>query len=100
MKQTIYAGHVRSHYVPKNKLQEAVSNYLDTLDGKAFTHKEFKYIRRKIDYEVEYLNKQHPRATPINISWHKVEEPTGKAIHFIHGIQAIDFCFITGELDL
>ena len=100
MKQTIYTGHVRSHYVPKNKLQEAVSNYLDTLDGKAFAIDQYLHKRFEIADKIAELNKQHPRAMPINISWHKVVEPTGKAIFYLHGIQAIDFCFITGELEL
>ena len=99
MKQTIYTGHVRSHYVPKNKLQEAVSNYLDTLDGKAFTKEQYLRKRVEIGVTINELNKQHPRATPVKIDWYVSKQPTGKAIHFIHGIQAIDFCFITGELD-
>lgn len=100
MKQKIYVAHVRGHYVAKNKLQQAVSDYLDTLDGKAFTKEQYKEKRREIDAKIKELNVVHKRSKPVDHSWHTVTEANGKQMIFLHYVQAIDFVFISGKLEL
>ena len=100
MKQKIYVAHVRGHYVAKNKLQQAVSDYLDTLDGKAFTQDQYLQKRREIDAKIKELNVVHKRSKPVDHSWHTVTEANGKQMIFLHYVQAIDFVFISGELEL
>lgn len=98
--QKIYTGHVRMHYVAKNKLQQAASDYIDTLDGKAFTQEQYLQIRKQIELKVKELNAKHKRAKPIQIYWHKMKGVAGKEVIYLHQLQAIDFAFITGELAL
>jgi hypothetical protein len=99
MNQKIYTGHVRSHYVPKNKLLSDISDYIDTLDGKAFTQEQFMRKRVEIGVKINELNDQHNRARNVHPDWHRIQEPTGKEQHFLHGVQSIDFVFISGEID-
>jgi len=96
MKQPIYLGHVRSHYVPKNKLQKAISDYIDTLDGVAFPADKLPEVKKTIKAKIEDLNKEHKRATSVRSEFWNADT----RMCYLHGIQAIDFVFIKGILEL
>ena len=106
MKQPIYLGHVRLHYVPKNKLQKAISDYIDTLDGVAFPADKLPEVKKEISAKIDALNKEHKRSTPVipdfysynDSSWKSTKEK--KITCHLHGIQSIDFIFIKGILEL
>ena len=104
MKQPIFLGHVRSHYVPKNKLQKAISDYIDTLDGVAFPADKLPEVKKKISAKIDALNKEHKRSTPVKIEFNSYRESSwkntgiGKVTCHLHGIQSISFVFIKGIL--
>ena len=98
-KPNIYTGHVRSHYVPKNKLQKAISDFLDTWDGVSFPAKKLPEMKKKLTEKIAELNEKHSRSTPAKFSFHYSMEGSRKTVIFIHGLQAIDFVFISGILE-
>ena len=94
--KTIYLT-VHSHdYAPKNKLQVAVQELIKQNSRKAFDKSGIKKFKKQLVKDIEDLNKQHPRCTPIEPYFWKHTE-RAQAEH-LYGLSATDFKIYQGEL--
>jgi hypothetical protein len=82
----IYLSYLRNTYSPKNKLQEALLEFLHQTDRKITPENKVKrYIELFINH-VEALNKAYPKCTPIHVEFTDYDEDL-KDLHAVFSEQ-------------
>lgn len=64
-----YLAIITMRYCTKNKLQEAITKYIDSLDRKLIPDSELKMFKHNVKCSIKSLVLQHPKCKPINPIW-------------------------------
>lgn len=97
MNNQFYIFVVDFSYVAKNKLHAAAYDYCMSFDKKAFPADKLKRFKELFLKDIEKLNQEHKRSSPIIIDFYGKYEKDPKNI-IIHGIQSCNCQLIKGNL--
>lgn len=67
--KTMHVTHLAHKYTPKNKLDQAVQDFLGNCNGLAVEGKDLNRLKQYIIDSINQLNKQHPRCTAKKPYW-------------------------------
>lgn len=68
-----YLSRIRNRLVTKNKLQEAVTKYIETINRTLINNPdELNEFKAQVLDRIIELNSEHGRCTPLSPSWHEI----------------------------
>jgi hypothetical protein len=79
----------------KNKLQHEAFEYFKSLDGLLIEKEQLPQLKKRIEEEIEKLNKKYPRMKPIKISY---PDFNYKNSIWVTSVEAISFKIIQAKL--
>lgn len=65
----IYLAKKGEFYSPKNKLEEAIQNFIQEQDRKLIKEDDLEEFKNFVVNEIEKLNNEFPRCTPVKVDF-------------------------------
>ncbi len=77
-----YFSYISGWYVPKNKLEEVVHQFLRSAERQIIDETDLKKFQNFISNQIADLNKKYPRCRPIVVRWKTETKAANARYHY------------------
>jgi len=93
--KVVWLVHFGHQTKPKNKLQTAIQNYLQSLDRKVILNKDLGKLQRQIIFAIQKFNESYKNCSPINTHWFAINNDK-----LLSGVGVVQFTLKRGVIEV